>query len=102
VKKAKGKGNCEKLGAVVYPKCKSGYENFGCCICRPKSFKCSDYGLKGSLKLDISCGKTVIIGDPKPMDCAEGLQKQAGLRYKQCRDGYNGIGPVCWNKIPDG
>jgi hypothetical protein len=33
--KAKGKGNCEKWGAVVYPKCKSGYDNVACCICRP-------------------------------------------------------------------
>jgi hypothetical protein len=28
--KVKGKGNCEKWGAVVYSKCKSAYENFGC------------------------------------------------------------------------
>lgn len=40
-----GKGNCEKWGLVVYPKCRPGYHNFACCICRPEVPKCSDYNL---------------------------------------------------------
>lgn len=24
---------CEKNGLVVYPKCASGYTNWGCCVC---------------------------------------------------------------------
>jgi hypothetical protein len=31
---AHGKTNCEKLGTVFYPKCKSGYAVEGCCLCR--------------------------------------------------------------------
>ena len=30
-----GDGNCEKNGLIVYPKCKEGYHNNGCCICSP-------------------------------------------------------------------
>jgi hypothetical protein len=26
---------CEKNGAIVYPKCKPGYQSVRCCICRP-------------------------------------------------------------------
>jgi pimeloyl-ACP methyl ester carboxylesterase len=33
--KANGAGNCEKDGAIVYPKCKVGYHQVGCCICTP-------------------------------------------------------------------
>ena len=28
-----GVGNCEMDGLIWYPKCRSGYTNFGCCIC---------------------------------------------------------------------
>lgn len=28
-------GPCEKYGLFVYPKCKEGYSNVGCCLCRP-------------------------------------------------------------------
>lgn len=53
--RAHGKGNCEKWGAVVYPKCRSGYFAVGCCICRPSSPNCAGLGmLRG---LDLSCGK---------------------------------------------
>jgi hypothetical protein len=30
------KQGCEKNGAIVYPKCKPGYFNVGCCTCSPK------------------------------------------------------------------
>lgn len=67
-----GQGNCEMWGAIAYPKCAAGYSNFGCCICRPNPFSCSDYGMSNALQLDISCGKQIIIGDPVPMTCAAG------------------------------
>jgi len=36
-KKCKKKhGSCEKHGALYYPKCKSGFKNFGCCVCSPR------------------------------------------------------------------
>jgi hypothetical protein len=99
---AYGAGNCEKYGLIVYPKCKAGYYAFGCCICRPNPFKCSDYGFAASSQVDLSCAKTIIIGDPKPMGCAAGLQQQGGLCYTPCNAGYTGVGPVCWAPIPNG
>jgi len=32
--KDNGKGQCEKYGLIVYPKCKAGYKPFGCCVCK--------------------------------------------------------------------
>jgi hypothetical protein len=32
--------------------------------------------------------------------CKEGEQMDAGLCYKQCSDGYTGVGPVCWGGCP--
>ncbi len=34
--KKDNKQGCEKNGAIVYPKCKPGYFNVGCCTCSPK------------------------------------------------------------------
>jgi hypothetical protein len=31
-----------------------------------------------------------------------GKQLDAGLCYEFCRSEYNGVGPVCWSKIPSG
>lgn len=28
-----GVGNCEKYGLIIYPKCKTGFTNSGCCLC---------------------------------------------------------------------
>ncbi|MDC0710793.1 hypothetical protein POL68_20115 [Stigmatella sp. ncwal1] len=30
-----GAGNCEKNGAIVYPKCKQNFHAVGCCVCSP-------------------------------------------------------------------
>lgn len=90
-----GRGNCEWWGALIYPKCKSGYHNVACCICRPNSFSCSSYGLGG--QFDISCAKKIIIGDPIPMSCNSNQQMDAGLCYSPCNQGFYGVGPVCWS-----
>jgi hypothetical protein len=94
-----GKGNCEKWGAVMYPKCKSGYHNVACCICRPNTPNCNALGFNGGI--DLSCAKNIRIGKPSSMDCPSGQQYDAGLCYKQCDSGYTGIGPVCWGKAPN-
>ncbi len=95
-----GKGNCEKDGAIFYPKCRTGYQKVGCCICRPKKPDCSALGLKAGI--DLSCAKRVNIGKPETGTCGKGEQKDAGLCYKNCRAGYGSIGPVCWGKKPKG
>jgi hypothetical protein len=48
--KKHGKGNCEKNGAIVYPKCKRGYKAAGCCICSPE---CPT----GMSNIGVSCAK---------------------------------------------
>ena len=87
--------NDEELnGALCYPRCRAGYEAFGCCICRPKEFHCSDYGLNDGI--DISCAKNIEIGAVESAECRPGLEYDAGLCYSPCRVGFHGIGPVCW------
>jgi len=39
---------CEKSGAIWYPKCRSGFHPFGCCICSPNC----EYGM---IDVGISC-----------------------------------------------
>jgi hypothetical protein len=97
---AQGAGNCEKWGAIVYPKCQPGYSPFGCCICRPTTPDCSALGFVG--QFDLSCTKKIILGDPTLMDCPQGLEYDAGLCYTPCEPGYIGVGPVCWGQPPAG
>lgn len=92
--RAHGHGNCEKWGAIVYPKCRAGYRPFGCCICRPAQPNCPSLGLNNGI--DLSCGKKIQIGDPTPMICRSDLEYDAGLCYPRCDGGFNGVGPVCW------
>lgn len=95
-----GRGNCEMNGAVAYPKCKSGYTNVGCCICRPTRPNCAALGLGD--QVDLSCGKKIQLGNPKTGQCGSGNQKDAGLCYGACQAGYSGVGPVCWAEHPKG
>ncbi|MBL24786.1 MAG: hypothetical protein CMM48_12915 [Rhodospirillaceae bacterium] len=95
-----GKGNCEKNGLIYYPKCKRGYHSFGCCICRPHVPNCHRYGLNKGI--DLSCAKKIYIGHPKTGQCSRGHEKDAGLCYKNCKRGFDGVGPVCWGDKPRG
>lgn len=95
--KKHGKGNCETHGAIVYPKCRSGFHNVGCCICSPN---CID----GMNDIGVSCAKKSYgrgVGKV-PTKCQGGKEYDAGLCYKHCRSGYNGVGPVCWGKCQEG
>lgn len=91
---------CEQNGAIIYPKCRSGYTAFGSNICRPTQPNCQALGLNNGI--DLSCAKKVTIGDPKPFVCKTGLQGDAGLCYTGCRASYDGVGPVCWGQCPTG
>lgn len=88
---AHGNGNCQKNGAIVYPRCRAGFHQVGCCICSPN---CVD----GQTDIGVSCAKKsygrgagVI-----PTGCSDGKTNQHGLCYVTCRTGYKGVGPVCW------
>jgi hypothetical protein len=93
-----GRQNCEKNGAIVYPKCRSGYSSFGCCICRPSVPNCSQFNLNTGI--DLSCAKKVIIGSPRTGVCGQNEEKDGGLCYPKCKTGYYGVGPVCWGNSP--
>ncbi len=104
-KEHKDVGGCEKYGAIYYPKCKSGYDNVGCCICRQKHCP-SGYHDDGA-----TCRKDVhIYGKPsygrgvgKPLStCPSDEDKDALLCYKKCKGGFHGVGPVCWQNCPSG
>lgn len=90
-----GKGNCEKNGLIVYPKCKPGYSAFGCCICRPSFDSCEADGY-AKLRLDLSCLAKIEPGNPTPLVCGEGFEQDGLLCYPPCEEGYDGVGPVCW------
>ena len=97
-----GEGNCEEWGAVVYPKCKSGFRNDECCLCVPDAPDCSALGLGGSTAQQ-SCAKKVVLGKETIKNrCPSGKKDQAGLCYKKCKSGYHGVGPVCWSNSPSG
>ena len=50
----------------------------------------------------MSCAKKISIGSPHSLKCSDDLQNDAGLCYKKCKEGYYGVGPVCWAKNPTG
>ena len=86
-----GKGNCEKYGLIVYPKCKENFHPAGCCVCSPD---CP----AGWTDIGISCTKPSYgrgVG-LVPTICKDGKENNAGLCYQPCRAGYKGVGPVCW------
>lgn len=91
-----GRGNCEKYGAIVYPKCKSGYHAFGSNICTPI---CPD-GMRddGAFCAKHSYGR----GVGTPLRCAAGLEQNGALCYPRCRAGFHGVGPVCWQTCSAG
>lgn len=52
--------------------------------------------------IDLSCAIKIIIGDPVTGACAPNQDKDGGLCYPKCPNGYDGVGPVCWGKPPAG
>jgi len=101
--KEHGKGGCEKWGLIQYPKCKSGFTCFGCCICQPTGMSTANckklYGDGSHLLAGSSCYRTIDWSklNPKYAECAgDTPELDAGLCYKKCKAGFVGVGPVCW------
>jgi len=85
---------------MAYPKCRSGFHAFGCCLCRPHAFNCMHHG-QFDHQIDLSCAKKVIgYNQPFTGQCAADEEKQGGLCYKKCSSAYDGVGPVCWARPP--
>jgi hypothetical protein len=90
-----GSGNCEKYGAIVYPKCRPGYKNDGCCICRAIKPDCNSIpGLRSSGVL--SCNR-IPRARAISKTCTSDKFNVSGLCYK-C---YKGTGVTC-QQCPDG
>ncbi len=90
-----GAGNCEKSGLIVYPKCRSRFQAVGCCICSPSCpAEMTSY--------ETSCGKSTYGrgAGVSRLGCADDQEQDAGLCYRKCQTGFNGVGPVCWQRCP--
>ncbi len=89
-----GAGNCEKDGAIFYPKCKANFHKVGCCICSPD---CPS----GMADMGVSCTKKTSTRDVGTVpNCGAGLSYDAGLCYEGCPRDFDGVGPLCWGKCP--
>jgi hypothetical protein len=97
---------------IYYPDCKPGYDNFGCCICRPlgvTSETCKEeYGANSHRFAGSSCYKSIDWSKLKPhyANCQNHkdgtpMELDAGLCYKPCNEGFTGVGPVCWEQAKD-
>ena len=84
----------ELNGLLCYPTCKAGYNSFGCCMCRPPVPDCTALGMNDGI--DLSCAKKIVIGAVQSAACQPDQKYDAGLCYTPCKDGYRGVGPVCW------
>ena len=88
-----GSGNCEKDGAVYYPKCKANFHKVGCCICSPD---CPS----GMPDIGVSCTKQTSTRGVGTVPSCGNLSYDAGLCYESCPRDYDGVGPICWSKCP--
>lgn len=93
-----GAGNCEKFGALVYPKCKEGYNSIGCCTCSVSPVNCSSHGL--DTINEFTCQKKIYKSNRIAPSCKPGQEEDSGLCFEKCREGFYGVGPTCWGKTP--
>ena len=88
--------DCEKWGALWYPKCRESFHNVGCCVCSPD---CPE----GMTDIGISCAKESYGRTAgTPLTCTEEQEYDAGLCYTPCDHDAHGVGPVCWGSCPVG
>ncbi len=77
------KDDYKGVGPVCWERCKSGWDD------HPAS--CYKSVFKWKFKKSYGRGVGTI-----PTGCDGGKENDAGLCYKECKDGYKGVGPVCW------
>lgn len=94
----------ERDAGLCYKNCREGYNGvgpvcWGACKDGYKNHPASCYKHIFSWYFKKSYGRGVgRVGN----SCKSDSEKQAGLCYKKCSNGYTGLGPVCWFKCPDG
>jgi len=85
------------IDGLCYKKCKSGYKGSGP-VCWSM---CPD----GMTDLGVSCQKNGLINRSShshPMICQSDEDNEGLLCYSKCKEGYNGVGPICWQICPTG
>lgn len=91
-------------GELCYELCKPGFDGIATTCWQSCPQGLSDVGLfcsdAGNVKVvgKSSYGR----GAGKPLQCASGQEQDGALCYPPCKAGYNGIGPVCWGRCPEG
>ena len=81
----------KRTGLLVYPKCRANFQAVGCCVCSPD---CPG----GMTDIGVSCQKPSHgrgVGVPIHA-CADDKEKDGLLCYPKCKQGFHGVGPVCW------
>lgn len=94
-----GRGNCEEIGLIVYPKCKQGYHPRGsdAFACDPDGNQCPS----GMLDSVAMCTRDSYgNGVGQVLGCAPGLDKSGLLCYPSCGANSDGVGPECWDRCP--
>ncbi len=86
---------CEKNGLIVYPKCKAGFHNEGCCLCVADCPAGFDDNL-----LTCKRPQTDRAVNPTPR-CTNKEQRTTGC-FDLCKDGYTSDGTSCWQSCPTG
>ena len=80
---------------MCWEQCKEGYHDDGA-TCR------KDAHIFGKDSYGRGAGKAQKIDKHLKLHCDDDHpDKEAGLCYVNCRDGYKGVGPVCWRYCPD-
>lgn len=75
------------VGPVCWQHCKAGYVDEGA-LCR------QDGGIETYAKSTYGRGAGL------PLGCPQDQEEDAALCYPRCKDGYYGVGPVCWESCP--
>ncbi len=103
-------------GPICWEICKPGYSDYGllchriefvyfkrCFIinnvqtCRPCLNDYKDMGLHCKLDSNFYIKKSYSRGFGEPMVCDSEYEQDAGLCYDKCKNGFIGVGPVCWS-----
>lgn len=88
---------CVAVGSGINPFCASGRPTRSVSACPPgfndDGFTCRLINIVGKRAFGRDVGSI-------PDSCGPDKEYDAGLCYPRCRDGFDGVGPVCWQNCP--
>jgi C1A family cysteine protease len=94
--------NGEYDAGLCYERCRPGFHGLGpvCWQNCPEGW--ADDGATCSAPLISKAKTSHSRGAGVPMTCGDNEQQDSGLCYPRCREGFKGVGPVCWASCPAG